>query len=159
MTTIGIIGAGEVGSQIVRATTANGDRVVIANSRGRKALRGLADELGPPARAGIAAGATEAGDVVVIAVPLRLVDDMPVEQFAGPIVLDANNYMAWRDGHDPTVVSREGTVHELRQEQHPPRWWQRRSPTSKPCVSPFRPSRRALLATTRCRSPATTPKP
>lgn len=36
MTTIGIIGAGEVGSQIARAAIANGYRVVIANSRGPK---------------------------------------------------------------------------------------------------------------------------
>lgn len=41
MTTIGIIGAGEVGSQIARAAIANGYRVVIANSRGPETLAGL----------------------------------------------------------------------------------------------------------------------
>lgn len=34
MTIIGIIGAGEVGSQVARAAIANGYQVVIANSRG-----------------------------------------------------------------------------------------------------------------------------
>lgn len=50
MTTIGIIGAGEIGSQVARAAIANGYHVVIANSRGPETLRHLADELGPAGR-------------------------------------------------------------------------------------------------------------
>jgi len=116
---IGIIGAGEVGSQIARAAIANGYEVVIANSRGPETLKDLIDELGPSARAATAAGAAEAGDFVVVAVPLKLVNDMPVEQLAGKIVLDTNNYMPWRDGHFPIIDSGEMTVHELRQKQLP----------------------------------------
>lgn len=119
MTTIGIIGAGEVGSQIARAAIASGYDVVIANSRGPETLQDLIDELGPSARAATATGAAEAGDFVVVAVPLKLVNDMPVEPLAGKIVLDTNNYMAWRDGHFPVIDSGEKTVHELRQEHLP----------------------------------------
>ncbi len=119
MNTIGIIGAGEVGSQIARKAIANGYQVVIANSRGPKTLGPLVDELGPAARAATAVEVAEAGDFVVIAVPLRLVNDMPVEQLAGKIVIDTNNYMAWRDGRFPVVDSGKKTVHELRQEQLP----------------------------------------
>src|SRR5690554_763427 len=119
MTVIGIIGAGEVGSQIARAAIANGYEVVIANSRGAETLKDLIDELGPSARAATAAGAAEAGDFIVVAVPLKLVNDMPVEQLTGKIVLDTNNYMPWRDGHFPVIDSGEKTVHELRQEQLP----------------------------------------
>nr|WP_211483183.1 NAD(P)-binding domain-containing protein [Fodinibius roseus] len=119
MNVIGIIGAGEVGSQIARAAIANGYEVVIANSRAPETLKGLIEELGPSARAATAAGAAEAGDFVVIAVPLKLDNDMPVEQLAGKIVLDTNNYMPWRDGHFPMIDSGEKTVHELRQEQLP----------------------------------------
>lgn len=119
MTTLGIIGAGEVGSHIARAAIANGYRVVIANSRGPETLRELIDALGPSARAATAAQAAEAGDVVVVAVPLRLVNDMPVQALAGKIVVDTNNYMPWRDGHFAVVDSGEKTVHELRQEQLP----------------------------------------
>ena len=39
-----------------------------------------------------------AGDVIVIAVPLKRINDIPIEGLAGKIVLDTNNYMAWRDG-------------------------------------------------------------
>src|SRR5476649_353268 len=98
MTVIGIIGAGEVGSQIARAAIASGYQVVIANSREPATLKDLIEELGPSARAATAAGAAEAGDFVIVAVPLKLVNDMPVEQLAGKIVLDTNNYMAWREG-------------------------------------------------------------
>lgn len=119
MNTIGIIGAGEVGSQIARAAIANGYKVVMANSRGPQTLRTLIDELGPSARASTAAGAAAAGDFVVIAVPLKLVNNMPVEELAGKVVLDTNNYMIWRDGHFPVVDSGEKTVHELRQDQLP----------------------------------------
>ncbi len=119
MTVIGIIGAGEVGSHIARAAIASGYQVVIANSRGPETLRGLVEELGPSARAATAAGAAAAGDFVVVAVPLKRVNDMPVQELAGKIVLDTNNYMAWRDGHYPIVDSGERTEHELRQEQLP----------------------------------------
>jgi predicted dinucleotide-binding enzyme len=119
MTTIGIIGAGEVGSQIARAAIANGYKIVIANSRGPETLSALIAELGPLARAATAADAAAGGDFVVVAVPLKLTNDMPVEQLAGKIVLDTNNYMPWRDGHYPVIDSGEKTIHELRQEQLP----------------------------------------
>jgi hypothetical protein len=119
MTTIGIIGAGEVGSQLARAAIANGYGVVIANSRGPRTLKYLVDELGPSAHAATAAGAAAAGDFAVVAVPLKMVNDMPADELAGKIVLDTNNYMPWRDGHFPVIDSGEKTVHELRQEQLP----------------------------------------
>jgi predicted dinucleotide-binding enzyme len=119
MITIGIIGAGEVGSQIARAALANGYEVVIANSRGPETLKSLVAELGPSARAATAAEAADEGNFVVVAVPLKLANNMPVGQLAGKIVLDTNNYMPWRDGHFPVIDTGEKTTHELRQEQLP----------------------------------------
>lgn len=119
MLTLGIIGAGEVGSHVARAAIASGYNVVIANSREPETLIELIDELGPSARAETAAGAAAAGDFVVIAVPLKVVNDMPVEELAGKVVLDTNNYMIWRDGNIPAIDSGEKTVLELRQEHLP----------------------------------------
>ncbi|WP_433214834.1 NADPH-dependent F420 reductase [Microtetraspora malaysiensis] len=119
MTVIGIVGAGEVGSQIARAAIANGYDVVIANSRGPETLKDLIDELGPSARAATAADTAAAGEFAVVAVPLKVVNNMPAEELAGKIVLDTNNYMVWRDGHIPVIDSGEKTVHELRQEHLP----------------------------------------
>ncbi len=119
MTTIGIIGAGEVGSQIARAALANGYAVVLANSRGPETLAGLVAELGPGASAARAADAAAVGDFAVVAAPLTIANNLPVEELAGKIVLDTNNYMVWRDGHIPVIDSGEKTEHELRQEQLP----------------------------------------
>ncbi|MFB4392592.1 MULTISPECIES: NADPH-dependent F420 reductase [unclassified Pseudomonas] len=119
MAVIGIIGAGEVGSEVARAAIACGYDVVIANSRGPETLAALIAELGPAAHAATAVEAAAAGDFVVVAVALKLANDMPVEALAGKVVIDTNNYMIWRDGHYPMVDSGEKTVHELRQEHLP----------------------------------------
>lgn len=141
MTTIGIIGAGEVGCQIARAALASGYRVVIANSPGPETLAGLIAELGPAARAASAADAAAAGDFAVVAVPLKVVNDMPIDELAGKIVLDTNNYMVWRDGHIPVVDSGEKTIHELRQEQ---------LPTSKVAKAPGSTEPRVRICRDRC---------
>ncbi|MGY0588119.1 MAG: NADPH-dependent F420 reductase [Paraglaciecola chathamensis] len=119
MNTIGIIGAGEVGSYIARAAIAANYNVVIANSRGPETLTALIQSLGPKAKAATAEDAARAGDFVVIAVSLKLDNNMPIDALAGKIVIDTNNYMIWRDGNFPVVDSGEKTVHELRQEQLP----------------------------------------
>src|SRR5439155_1492400 len=54
MTTIGLIGAGHIGSQVARLAVAHGHQVVISNSRGPETLAGLVAELGPNARAATA---------------------------------------------------------------------------------------------------------
>ena len=61
MTTIGLIGAGHIGSQIARLAVASGYAVVISNSRGPETLAALVAELGPNARAATALDAAKAG--------------------------------------------------------------------------------------------------
>ncbi|GAA1236096.1 putative dinucleotide-binding enzyme [Microbacterium phyllosphaerae] len=119
MTTLGIIGAGHIGSQVARVAVANGYDVVIANSRGPETLAGLVDELGPRAKAATAAEAAAAGDVAVVTVPLGKIDALPVEELAGKIVLDTNNYYFERDGHIDALDKGETTTSELLQKQLP----------------------------------------
>jgi len=119
MTTIGIIGAGNIGSQVARAVIGAGYDVVIANSRGPETLAELVAELGPKARAATAAEAGEAGDVVVVTVPLKAYSEIPVEPLAGKIVLDTNNYYWERDGHIEALDRGEATVSGLLQEHLP----------------------------------------
>ncbi|ALX66331.1 NADP oxidoreductase [Microbacterium sp. XT11] len=119
MTTLGIIGAGHIGSQIARVAVANGYDVVIANSRGPETLGDLVTELGPRARAATAEEAGAAGDVVVVTVPLRALDQIPVEPLAGKIVLDTNNYYFERDGHIEALDNGETTTSELVQRHLP----------------------------------------
>ena len=119
MTTIGIIGAGHIGSQLARAFTGLGYGVVIANSRGPETLADLVAELGPTARAASAVEAAEAADVAVVTVPLVAYPHVPVEPLAGKIVLDTNNYYWERDGHIPSLDAGEATVSGLLQEHLP----------------------------------------
>ena len=119
MTTIGIIGAGEVGKQLARAAVTNGYEIVIANTRAPSTLTGFVEELGPRARAARPAEAAAASDFAIVAYPYRPGDHLPVAELAGKVVLDTNNYMVWRDGNFPEVDSGRKTVHELRQEQLP----------------------------------------
>ncbi|WP_217182723.1 NADPH-dependent F420 reductase [Streptomyces sp. AC495_CC817] len=119
MTTLGIIGAGHIGSQIARVAVANGYDVVIANSRGPETLADLVEELGPRATAGTAVEAGTAGDVVVVTVPLHAIDQVPVEPLAGKIVLDTNNYYFERDGHIEALDRGETTTSELLQAHLP----------------------------------------
>ncbi|WEK62078.1 MAG: NAD(P)-binding domain-containing protein [Candidatus Microbacterium colombiense] len=119
MTTLGIIGAGHIGSQVARAAVAHGYDVVISNSRGPETLAGLIEELGPQATAASAAEAGAAGDVVVVTVPLRALDQVPVEPLAGKIVLDTNNYYFERDGHIEALDKGETTTSELVQQHLP----------------------------------------
>jgi predicted dinucleotide-binding enzyme len=119
MTTIGLIGAGHIGSQVARLAVAHGDRVVISNSRGPETLAALVAELGPAARAATAVDAAKAGDIVVVTVPLKNYRDVPVDPLAGKVVIDTNNYYPQRDGHIPELDSESTTTAELLQAHLP----------------------------------------
>src|SRR4051812_11880145 len=83
MTTIGIIGAGHIGSQLARAFTGLGYDVVIASPGGPEPLTGRGAELGPTAGAATAEEAAAAADVAVVTVPLVAYPHVPVEPLAG----------------------------------------------------------------------------
>ena len=119
MTTLGIIGAGNIGSQVARVAVANGYDVVIANSRGPETLADLVAELGPRARAATAQEAAAAAEVAVVTVPLHAIDRLPVAELAGKIVLDTNNYYFERDGRIEALDKGETTTSELLQQQLP----------------------------------------
>ncbi len=103
MTTIGIIGAGNIGNHVARAGITAGYDVVISNSRGPETLTDLVAELGPKARAATAEDAAAAADFAVVAVPLKNYEQVPVAPLAGKIVIDANNYYFERDGQISTL--------------------------------------------------------
>src|SRR6187402_2873830 len=109
MTTFGIIGSGQIGSNVARAVIAHGHDVVLSNSRGPETLAGLVAELGPSARAATVEEAAAAGDIVLVAIPFNAYETIPAEPLAGKVVLDANNYYFERDGHYPTVDAGEAT--------------------------------------------------
>jgi 8-hydroxy-5-deazaflavin:NADPH oxidoreductase len=99
MTTIGIIGSGMMGGTVARLSVAAGHKVVLSNSRGPETLQELVAELGPLATAATASQAAEAGDLVVVSIPVKAFAEIPAKPLAGKAVLDTGNYYPERDGH------------------------------------------------------------
>jgi predicted dinucleotide-binding enzyme len=98
MTTIGFIGSGMIGGTVARLSVAAGYNVVMSNSRGPETLRELVAGLGPLASAATSGQAAEAGDLVVVAIPVKAIADVPATPLAGKPVLDTGNYYPQRDG-------------------------------------------------------------
>ncbi|MBN9193272.1 NADPH-dependent F420 reductase [Microbacterium sp.] len=119
MTTVGIIGAGNIGSTLAEGLVQRGYDVVISNSRGPESLADLVARLGDRARAATAQEAAEAGDWAIVTVPLKAVDRIPVEPLAGKIVLDTNNYYWERDGHIAALDEKQTTTSQLLQDHLP----------------------------------------
>ncbi len=119
MITLGLIGSGNIGSQLARLATGLGHVVVLSNSRGPETLVDLVTELGDLARAGTPTEAAEAGDVVVASVPLHAVGSLPADALAGKVVVDTTNYYWQRDGHVAELDAEELTSSELVQRHLP----------------------------------------
>lgn len=117
--TIGLIGAGKIGSQVARLAVKSGYRVVIANSRGPETLADLVKELGPSARAVTALDAAKEGDIVVVTIPLKNISEVPVAPLAGKIVIDTNNYYPQRDGNIAALDDKSETTAGLLQKHLP----------------------------------------
>ncbi|MDH6131981.1 putative dinucleotide-binding enzyme [Kitasatospora sp. MAA4] len=116
MATLGLIGSGNIGGTLARLAVNAGLDVVLSNSRGPQTLGDLVAELGPHARAATPAQAAEAGDWVVVTVPLKNYLQIPAAPLAGRTVLDTNNYYAGRDGRIPSLDAQQTTSSELLQQ-------------------------------------------
>jgi predicted dinucleotide-binding enzyme len=115
MTTIGLIGAGNIGSTVARLALAAGYDVVLANSRGPETLAGLVADLGPHARAATPADTAAAGNLVVVTIPLKHIDQLPLDALAGKTIIDTNNYYPQRDGQIAELDAGATTTAELLQ--------------------------------------------
>jgi hypothetical protein len=99
---IGIIGAGSMGGIFARHFAKLGHHVSIANSRGPESLSALAAELGATPTSVV--DAAKAAEVVILAIPTKVVADLPRGLFAcvpsSVVVIDIGNYHPeLRDGH------------------------------------------------------------
>ena len=119
MATIGLIGAGHIGSQIARLAVANGYNVVISNSRGPETLSELVAELGPRRARQPSWTRHEPATSSSSRYPLKNYSTVPVEPLAGKIVIDTNNYYPQRDGHIPELDNESLTTAELLQNHLP----------------------------------------
>lgn len=96
--TVGIIGAGAIGTAFATRALHAGRKVILSNSRGPETLTNLVDDLGDGASAGTVAEAA-AADIVIVAVPWSNVRDSltGLPEWAGRIVVDTTNALEGPD--------------------------------------------------------------
>jgi predicted dinucleotide-binding enzyme len=89
---IGIIGAGHIGGTAARRFVGAGHEIALSNSRGPGSLATLVTSIGRNVRAETPEGAAKFGEVILLAIPWRKLDELPSSDlFAGKIVIDAMN--------------------------------------------------------------------
>ncbi len=79
MTTVGFIGSEQLGSAIARLAVEDGHQVVLSNSRDPDTIA----QLGPRASAVTSEEAAAAGDILVVAVPVRAFRDSAASPLPG----------------------------------------------------------------------------
>jgi predicted dinucleotide-binding enzyme len=119
MTTVGIIGSGQIGTTLARLAIGAGHRVVLSNSRGPETLAATVSELGLRASAAMSAEAAAAGDIVVVTVPVSAFPALPAAALGGKTVIDTCNYGPERDGQFPELDGASLTSSELLQRYLP----------------------------------------
>jgi predicted dinucleotide-binding enzyme len=117
--TIGIFGAGKVGTALARLLVGAGYDVVMAGSPRQTALALLVSVVAPGARVGTPDELVAQSEVIIVAVPFGKAASVPWQSFDGRIVVDAMNYWPPVDGHIDEVDADERSTSEIMAARNP----------------------------------------
>jgi predicted dinucleotide-binding enzyme len=116
---LGIVGAGKMGTTIARAAMTAGYDVTLSGSGQPDRIALIVDVLAPGARTVTTHEVVGAAGLIVLAVPMHRFRELPQDLFAGKIVVDAMNYWEDIDGVDEELATAPGGTSVVVQQRFP----------------------------------------
>jgi predicted dinucleotide-binding enzyme len=102
---LGIVGAGKIGTAIARAAVGGGYDVAISGSGAAERIELIVDVLARGAHPVTTDDVVRRADLIVLAVPMHRFRELPRDAFVGKILVDAMNYWEEIDGVDEELAT------------------------------------------------------